>query len=227
MLLKDIEKHIESQVPPNLAIKNDFIGFMDDYDLNNDIENVKIYMDFYPNDDNYDKNNLVLCHHKPLFTPKTPTYVLHSNWDVYNGGANEALAKTLNLKVLDVFDKELGIGRVCKAKDKNNFIKDIKTKFKDVNIVNECEDFDKIAIISGFGLKNPKYIELAKNKNIDILISGDLTHETAVLSINNNLCLIDLGHHNSEIPGLVMLQKLFKDTGLDCEVINNPPWKKL
>lgn len=227
MLLKDIKNHIEKQVPPTIAIKNDFIGFMDDYDLNKDIENVKIYMDIYPADDKYGENTLILCHHKPLFTPQTPTYVIHSNWDVYNGGSNEALAKILNLDVLKVFDEELGIGRICKVKEGVDFFKNLKTKFRYAKIVNECEDFDKIAIISGFGLKNPNYIKLAKDKNIDILISGDLTQETAVLSINEELCVIDLTHHNSEVPGLFELQKLLNGTNLNCEVINNPPWKNL
>ena len=86
----------------------------------------------------------------------------------------------------------------------------------------------QIAIVSGFGLKNPDYIKLAKDKKADILISGDLTHETAVLAKNNNLTLIDLGHHNSEIPGLYKLGEILSSCSINVEVINKgEPWDKL
>ena len=57
-------------------------------------------------DDNNNENTLIITHHPPLFTPKTPTYTIHSNWDIIDGGANEALANTLKLEVIDYFDKK-------------------------------------------------------------------------------------------------------------------------
>lgn len=227
MLLEDIEKLLELKVPSELALENNHIGFMDDYDLNQDIERVRIYMDLYPEYDNPEENTLILTHHKPLFIPKTPTYVLHSNWDIIEGGANEALAEALELEVTDTFDKSLGIGRICRPKDESNFMKNLKKRFDDVRAVGELNGLNKIAIISGFGLRNPNYIKLATDENVDVLISGDLTQETAVLAVNNGLSLIDLGHHQSEVPGLMRLEKLFEDTDLTVEVINHPPWESL
>ena len=80
-----------------------------------------------------------------------------------------------------------------------------------------------IGIISGFGLKNSDYIKLAKNKNLDVLISGDLTQENAILAINLDLTLIDLGHHNSEVPGLYYLKEILDELNIKCEVINKNP----
>lgn len=227
MLLGDIEKLLELKVPSKLALETDYIGFLDDYDLNQDIEKIRIYMDLYPEYDNSEESTLILTHHKPLFIPKTPTYVLHSNWDIIEGGANEALAEALDLEVIDTFDKSLGIGRICRPKDKNNFIGNLKKRFKDIRVVGELNSLNKIAIVSGFGLKNPDYIKLAQDNDIDVLISGDMTQETAVLAINTGLSLIDLGHHWSEVPGLMRLEKLFEDTDLTVEVINYPPWESL
>ncbi|MDO5848404.1 MAG: Nif3-like dinuclear metal center hexameric protein [Methanobrevibacter sp.] len=227
MLLKELETLITSQVSPKLAIPNDFIGFMDDYDTSQNIENIKIFMDIYPKYDNDLEKTLILTHHKPLFTPKTPTYVLHSNWDVINGGSNDALAKSLDLKVVDVFDKNLGIGRICEPEDKNSFLDNLKSRFKEIRMVGELNKLNRIGIISGFGLKNPNYVRLAKDRNVDTLISGDLTQETAVLAINEGISLIDLGHHNSEVPGLLKLKELFKDCNLNVEVVNQPPWESL
>ena len=61
----------------------------------------------------------------------------------------------------------------------------ILDNFDNVRIVNTLEDFEKVekvGIISGFGLKNPDYIKLACENNLDLLISGDLIQETAILS---------------------------------------------
>ena len=39
--------------------------------------------------------------------------------------------------------------------------------------------------------------------------------------------LIDLGHHNSEIPGLYYLKKIIEKLDIDCEVIDKNPINKL
>ena len=84
-----------------------------------------------------------------------------------------------------------------------------------------------VGIISGFGLKNPEYIELAKNKNLDILISGDLIQQTAILAKNLEITLIDLNHHESEVPGLYALGDALSELNIDTKVIDKKPIEKL
>ena len=188
-------------------------------------------MDLIPESDEFCENTLVITHHPPLFKPKIPTYTIHSNWDIIIGGANEALADTLNLKIIDYFDSETRIGRICKSNYNFLQLKEMILKnFKNVQIVNKLnddEEIEKIAIISGFGLKNPNFIKLAKNKNLSILISGDLTHESAILAKNLGITLIDLGHHESEIPGLVYLKKIIDELNMDIEIIDEKPIEEL
>lgn len=231
MKLNEIIKFLDDEIPRDLALSNDNIGFMGDYNLNQDITSIKILMDLYPKDDNFDENTLIITHHPTLFTPKTPTFTIHSNWDIIKGGANEALADELNLKVVEPFDKKTNIGRICESDYKFNEIKKIiLDNFPDANIVNKPKNDElikKVGIISGFGLKNPDYIKMAKENNLDILISGDLTQETAILAINLDLTLIDLGHHNSEVPGLYYLKKILEKLDINCEVIDKNPINKL
>ena len=231
MKLNEIIKFLDDEIPRDLALSNDNIGFMGDYNLNQDITSIKILMDLYPKDDNFDGNTLIITHHPTLFTPKTPTFTIHSNWDIIKGGANEALADELNLKVVESFDKKTNIGRICESSYEFNEIKEIiLDNFSYVNIVNKPKNdklIKKIGIISGFGLKNLDYIKLAKENNLDLLISGDLTQETAILAINLDLTLIDLGHHNSEVPGLYYLKKIINKLDIDCEVIDKNPIDKL
>ena len=231
MKLKEIIDFLDERIPEKLALDFDNVGIMGDHDLNLDITSIKILMDLWLEDDNYGKDTLIITHHPPLFSPKTPTYTIHSNWDIIDGGANEALAESLDLDVVGYFDDETRIGRVCKSdytfgQFKKHSLKD----FENVRIVNDLEDENeirKIGIISGFGLKNPDYIRLACKKDLDMLISGDLTQETAILAKNLDITLIDLGHHESEVPGLYSLKEFLEEFGIDSEVIDKRPIENL
>ncbi len=231
MKLRKIIEFIESKVPKSLTLKSDEVGFKTDYDLDRNITSIMIYMDLLLEDDlDYD-NTLIITHHPPLFIPKTPTYTLHSNWDIIEGGANDALANILKLDVVDYFDSNTKIGRICNANQKFSKLKEnILDNFSDVRIVNKLDDdklIEKVGIISGFGLKNSKYIQYSQHKNLDVLISGDLTQETAILAKTLGITLIDLNHHESEIPGLYALGELLKELDIDIEVIDKKPIEKL
>ena len=227
MKLKDIIDFIDKKVPEDLALDFDNVGLMGDYDLDCNINSIKKFMDLLSEDDYFKKNTLIITHHPPLFKPETPTYTIHSNWDIIDGGANEALAEILNLNVLDYFDKLTKIGRICESdytfKELKKIILD---NFSNVEIVNDLDDsmeIKKVGIISGFGLKNPDYIRLADENDLDLLISGDLTQETAILAKNLKLTLINLGHHESEVPGLYRLAELLEELDIECEVIDKKP----
>lgn len=227
MKLNDIIEFLNKKIPEDLALDGDNVGLMGDYDLTLDINEIKILMDLYPEDDVFDESTLIVTHHPPLFSPKSPTFTIHSNWDIIEGGANDALADSLDLRVIENFDKSTNIGRICEANITFNELENlILTEFDYFNVVNKPDDemmINNIGIISGFGLKNPEYIKLAKEYGLDMLISGDLTQETSILAIYLDLTLIDLGHHNSEVPGLYYLKDIIDDLNIDCEVINRIP----
>lgn len=231
MMLKEITDFIDEKIPPELALKTDDIGFKGDYDLSEQITSIKIYMDLFKEDDNEDDGTLIITHHPPLFIPKTPTYTVHSNWDIIDGGASDELAKTLKLEVYDCLDPETNIGRICKTEMKFLEMKNIiLDNFSNVRIANRPDDektIKKIGIISGFGLKNPDYILLSKDKKLDMLISGDMTQETAVLAKNIGITLIDLNHHESEIAGLNALANIISELNIKTEVIDKKPIEKL
>ncbi|AMD16852.1 NIF3 family protein HcgD [Methanobrevibacter sp. YE315] len=231
MKLKEIIEFIDEKIPKLLALDTDKVGFKRDYDLTQEITSIKIYMDLLVEDDEYIENTLIITHHPPLFYPKTPTYTIHSNWDIIDGGANEALAETLKLEVIDYFDSNTNIGRICKSNQKfSELKKNILDNFSNARIVNNLDDekpINKVGIISGFGLKNPEYINLSKSKDLDILISGDLTQQTAIIAKNLGITLIDLNHHESEIPGLYALADILKELDINIEVIDKKPIERL
>ena len=231
MKLKEIIEFLDGKIPKSLALDSDEVGFKRHYDLEQEITTIRIYMDFLPEDDNQYANTLIIAHHPPLFSPKTPTYTIHSNWDIIDGGANDALAETLNLEVIDYLDALTNIGRICKSNQKfGELKKSILDNFSNVRIVNCLDDeitVNNVGIISGFGLKNPEYVALAKDKDLDILISGDLTQQTAILAKNLDMTLIDLNHHESEVPGLYALKDLLEELNIDMEIIDRKPIEQL
>lgn len=231
MKLKEIIAFLDKKIPETLALDFDNVGLMGNYDLDEDIQTIKIFMDLLPEDDQNNANTLIITHHPPLFEPKTSTYTIHSNWDIIDGGANEALSETLEFEVIGYFDDETNIGRICKFNSTFENLKQIiLDKFENVTIVNmpnDKKEINNVGIISGFGLKNPEYIKLAKEKKLDALISGDLCQETAILAKNLQITLIDLGHHESEVPGLYQLSELLNELNIDTEVIDKKPIEKL
>ena len=99
MKLKEIIDFIDEKIPPSLALDFDDVGFKGDYDLNQEIDSIKIYMDLLPEDDLDYENTLIITHHPPLFTPKTPTYAIHSNWDIIDGGANDSRKEKVTMTI--------------------------------------------------------------------------------------------------------------------------------
>ncbi len=227
MKLKEIIAFLEDKIPVDLALEFHRVGLMRDYNLNSDINSIKIFMDLLPEYDSFNENTLIITHHPPLFTPQTPTYTIHSNWDIIDGGANEALAEALELNVDDYFDNTTRIGRICKSEYTFKELEEIiLNSFEEIRIVNRLDPerkLEKIGVISGFGLKNPDYIKLAKEKEVEVLISGDLCQETAILAKNLQITLIDLKHHESEVPGLCKLSSLLKELDINVEIINMNP----
>ncbi|AMK14757.1 Nif3-like dinuclear metal center hexameric protein [Methanobrevibacter olleyae] len=236
MYANDIFNIIDEMIPRKFALKNDKIGYFGKNFDNLDIKNIKIVMDLLPEDDlKFNKEDLVISHHPPLFMPKTPTYVVHSNWDIIGGGSNDALAYYLGLKPISIFHKQTGIGRICSsAKTLDEFLTLVSYKFGPENLRlvsdgNFNKILRKIAIVSGFGLSNKEFIKLAKDRSVDAFLSGDLNHSNAILARKLGLTLVDVSHHIIEIPGLFALKELIENNekiDVPVELIDTGiPWR--
>lgn len=232
MLASELFKLLEEKVPPELALKDDKIGYFGGEDPDElEVNKVQVSLDILPGHDPSKLGaDLLICHHPPLCEVEFPVYVIHSNWDIVEGGANDALAECLNLKVLDVLDEKTGIGRICSTSVTfEDFIKRVAISIPSphINLVN-CEldkIIKKVGIVSGFGLKNPEYIELAHDKQVDLFLSGDINHQTALLAKGLELCVIDATHYATEIPGVIKLGELVSDWGVETHLIHGGvPW---
>jgi len=232
MLASELIRSLEKRAPPELALENDMVGYLGDHDPDElEINRVQVMLDILPG--HYPSlldADLVICHHPPLFEVDFPVYVMHSNWDIVKGGANDALAEFLNLDVQDIFDKETGIGRICTTSVSfKEFFKRVVISLPapHFNLMN-CdldEEIEKIAVISGFGLSKPEYMKLAHDNQIDLLLSGDINHRTALLARILDLRVIDASHYATEIPGVIKLGELVSSLGVETQMIDGEvPW---
>lgn len=232
MLASELFKLVEHRVPLKLALDDDKVGFIGPgYSDEIEVGKVAVILDVIPENLNRLEADLIVCHHPPLFLPSTPTYIIHSNWDIFQGGANDALAESLKLKVSGVLDEKTGIGRICTTKCSFSLDDFIETVFQSIDVDNirivkgNKSIIEKVAVISGFGL-NPYHIKLASKKGVDLLLSGDLTHPGSILAQKLGITLIDATHQGTEVPGLIKLCSLLNEMGVKASVeYAKNPWE--
>lgn len=258
MLASELFQYIEEEVPFKLALKDDPVGFIGPgHPEKIEVENALVVLDLIPGiiPDTTDAD-LLVCHHPPLFTPTIPTYIIHSNWDIVQGGACDALAESLQLEVIDILESETGIGRICntdrmgnskrsgnskrRGNSKKNsistgynleeFLRNVSRSIPvdNINLVKGNKNsLKKVAIISGFGL-NPHYIQLASEKGVDLLLSGDLTHPGSILARKLGITLVDATHQATEVPGLIRLCQLIGKLGIKTDYLDpGKPWEHI
>jgi dinuclear metal center YbgI/SA1388 family protein len=231
MLASELFKLIDHKIPPSLAVEGDVIGFSGGGDPETmEVNRVHIMLDL-PESFKLEESGseLVICHHPPIFKPEIPVYVVHSNWDIVEGGANDALAESLNLDISSVLDDETGIGRICSTSTTvTQFLEKVSSALPvdHVSVVpGSNENIEKVAVVSGFGL-NQRFIELAADKDADLYISGDLDHRNALHAQRLGITLVDATHYATEIPGLMALKRIVAELGVETELIcPGVPWK--
>lgn len=252
MLASELFKYMEEEVPLNLALKDDPVGFIGPGRPEEiEVENALVVLDLIPGlVPETTEADLLVCHHPPLFTPTIPTYIIHSNWDIVKGGACDALVESLQLEVTDILEPETGIGRICNTDRMGNskrrgnskksssntgynleeFIRNVSRSIPvdNINLVKGNKNtLKKVAIISGFGL-NPHYIQLASEKGVDLLLSGDLTHSGSILARKLGITLVDATHQATEVPGLTRLCQLIGKIGIKTNYLETgKPWEHI
>ncbi|WOO87488.1 Nif3-like dinuclear metal center hexameric protein [Mollicutes bacterium LVI A0039] len=123
--------------------------------------------------------------------------------------------------------KQYGIGRLgfIKPRTLESLATDIKGKFDidGVKIVGSRETIiSKVAIVGGSG---SVYIDKAIAAKADVLITGDTGYHQAQHALENNICLIDAGHHLEIVFNDIMrdfVSLICDETVLASEIDSNP-----
>lgn len=129
-------------------------------------------------------------------------------YDVYK---LENKGQSVGLGRYSILNNEIDLETLCeriKLKLDMNHIRvvgDLSTKIK------------KVAVVTGSGAD---MINVAKSKNCDVIITGDVKYHEAQDALDMNMCVVDCGHfHTENIFKDVM--KRFLDTFESIEIINS------
>lgn len=165
--------------------------------------------------------NLIVSHHPVIFDPLkkvaagTPVYNLikngisaiciHTNFDMCEGGVNDALIELLGFESCGVLEavspNGLGFGAVC----------DLSFGFTAKGLAEHCKnalflesvkyssasknEIHRVAVCSGSG---GSFMQAAIEKGCQALITGDIKHNLWVEAQNSGFVLIDAGHYGTE-----------------------------
>lgn len=191
--------------------------------------------------------DLIVSHHPVIFnpikrlTPRNPVYSLaerniaaicmHTNLDIAKNGTNGVILKMLSEKFSftkkpEPFE-ELGgghnLGWIIEL-DEKVFSDNVATELKKIF---GCEyirasrfarkRISRIAFCSGSG---GSMLELAKQKNCDALITGDVKHDVWISAGENDIVVFDCGHFHTENPVLWELRRALEESfpQLDVEI---------
>lgn len=129
-------------------------------------------------------------------------------YDVYK---LENKGKAVGLGRYSTIDNEIDLESLCEK------IK-LKLNMDHIRVVGELNTkIKKVAVVTGAG---SDMISLAKSKNCDVIITGDVKYHEAQDALDMNMCVVDCGHfHTENIFKDVM--KRFLDTSEGIEVINS------
>lgn len=158
-------------------------------------------------------------------------YCIHTNLDSAVNGLNDYVLKKLdieNSKILDFdIEKKCGIGRIYSLDKQQtleeyiNFLKN-KLSIKNIRVVskNIRIGIKNIALINGSAMS---YWRDAKNKNIDLFITGDVSYHDALDAREAGLNIIDFGHYESENFFFELLKKELSFSDLEFIIYNDGP----
>lgn len=240
-----IKKVLEENFPLDLAYEWDNVGLQIGT-MNKNIDKILLSLDLTKeivDEAVANKADLIIVHHPLLFRAiktintdsyqgniiekllanKITVYVAHTNFDISNVGMNKMLADMLGLSSQDIIEYTTefeGLGRIgnIKETDMSLYIEKVKEIFNVSNalfIGDMNKKVSKVAITGGSG---SSIWRLAKRKNADLYITGDVTYHTALDIKSLGLNVLDVGH-NIEKYFTIYMKDLLSENDIKAKVI--------
>jgi len=259
LLVKDIIKFLEEKFPQSLALKWDNIG-LHIGDVNGEVRTIMVTLEATTVviEEAINKGvDLIVAHHPFIFSPlksidfTTPKggnikkliqndialYVMHTNYDIANGGMGDVLAEAiglLDIKPFSMIDEIHGEGRIGKLEKVMTIDELSKILYEKlvpyVNFIKKVEganieNIKTVAVVGGSGCD---CIHEAKAAGADILVTGDIKYHEALDAKDIGLSMLDIGHF-AEVAMQDSVRDLLNEAfgnglAISSEEIENPIW---
>jgi len=236
----EISKIIEDFAPLELAEDWDYTGWIVDCNSN---EVDKIMLALTVNDDvvrqAHENNcNMIISHHPLFFVPidykDINIYCAHTNLDKTEGGTTDELIRVLDLKPTCHCEHRRSIRSEAirpfiryveleKPVSIIEFGQKLKSFSNNIRLVNNfgVETIQKIAFCAGSG---SEFIQEVYENGADTFVTGDIKFHTA---LESPVVIFDIGHFESEIPILKVLENLLKDKVEVTTAIEHSPFQNI
>ena len=238
MTVYDIFSFLDSVFPVNTAMDFDNVGILVGNE-NDEVKKALISLDCTFDTISTAKANgcnLIITHHPVIFEPlksmKKGSLVyellkenisvisMHTNLDVCKGGVNSALCKVLELQNIDFYTVSDGYvlqkGEVAPISP-DSFAEFIKQKLSgQVKYVGGKDTIKTVLVCSGSG---GDFIHEAISGGFDALVTADVKHHQFLKAFDNNICLFDAGHFNTEDIVIEPLKELLCNKFCNIEFI--------
>ena len=199
LLLREFEKIVSSIAPIRYLMKGDFYGWLSEKPKYL-IKKICVAVDMPLSTPDCD---ILILHHKPAVPTLVPTFILHTPLDRCDDGCHERLLKYFGFNIFNYLPDRMGVW--TEAILSCDVLLEKATKlFPQISIRYRFfkDKVKKISFFSGCGLNYLPFLELSAEQEIDLIISGDLTHKTALYLASKKIGFIDITHYFSEIPGV-------------------------
>lgn len=155
-------------------------------------------------------------------------YSCHTNLDSTKSGLNDKIVEILGYNKGIIMEKSQikgyetsGIGRIITIENElsiEEVIENVKKKLKisNLRVAIGKKKINKIAIINGSG---QDFFKIAKDNNVDCIITGDTTYHFVSDYKEMGMSIIDAGHFNTEWIVFLEVMKEIGDKFKDIEFI--------
>ncbi len=152
-------------------------------------------------------------------------YSAHTNLDKTYGSTTDALAGVLGFKNLVTVDEYIKIAHMKDEIDLMELLQGIKIAIdaERIKLINpsNVQTVRNVAICAGAG---GSFIKKLNEYDVDLYITGDIKFHAA-LEVRG-FAVADIGHFESELPVLPLIQGLIAKTGVDTIIAEEHiPWE--
>jgi len=183
--------------------------------------------------------DLIITHHPPIFHKLNKidnnaliqaikhnicVYSAHTNLDKTYGSTTDALCGVLGLKNLVTVNDYIKIAHLKDEIALDEFVEGVKLALDSqrIKLINpsNIQSVKNIAISAGAG---GSFIDTISDYDVDLYITGDVKFHAA-LEVEG-FAVADIGHFESELPVLPLIQGLIAKTGVETMIAREQvPW---
>ena len=140
---------------------------------------------------------------------------MHTNYDNAYPGVNDALARTLGLRDVEVLEEGMRVG-VTDAGNLRVFAERAEAALG--GVIRRYGDPDaavrRVAVLGGAG---EDFIPVAMAAGADVYLTGEMAYHKGTGAAENGLCVLEAGHAATEHPGILALSAALQKAADDVQ----------